>query len=166
MASPRRLPPRPAPIDAGRRHPDQLGEAGAEGAQRRVPISPKDAHRCWTGTIRTSENSATTKFRECPFRNCLEIPNGLHSGLLRVGKTGRKAPFSPLCATKNTRSRPLQLFSKQFLRWTLAIRLHSKPHRLIVPQMPVGLLPSRPAGPTRKKSPVPITLCAPALEHR
>src|SRR5215213_2057176 len=37
-----------APIDAGR-HTDQLGEASAEGAQRRVPISARDAHhRCWT----------------------------------------------------------------------------------------------------------------------
>src|SRR5215207_5341407 len=63
---PLRLPPRPAPIDA-RRHPNQLGEAGAEDTQRRGPISARDAHRCWTGTIRTSENSATTKFREFPF---------------------------------------------------------------------------------------------------
>ena len=37
-------------------------------------------------------------------------------GLLRVGKTGRKAPLSTLRATENTRSRPIQLFSKQFLR--------------------------------------------------
>jgi hypothetical protein len=29
-------------------------------------------------------------------------------------KTGSKAPLSLLCDTKNTRSRPLQLFSKQF----------------------------------------------------
>jgi hypothetical protein len=28
------------------RHTDQLGEAAAEGAQRRVPISARDAHWC------------------------------------------------------------------------------------------------------------------------
>ena len=33
-----------------------------------------------------------------------------------VGKTGCKAPLSPLCATKNTPSRPVHLFSKQFLK--------------------------------------------------
>jgi hypothetical protein len=37
-------------------------------------------------------------------------------GLLRVVKTGRKAPLSTFRATENTRSRPIQLFSKQFLR--------------------------------------------------
>src|SRR5215218_10043222 len=48
------------------------------------------------------------------WRNCLENPDGLHSEVLWVGKTGCKAPLSPLCDTKKTRSRPVQLFSKQF----------------------------------------------------
>jgi hypothetical protein len=42
-------------------------------------------------------------------------PNGLHSGIPRGGKTRREAPILPLCDTKNTRSRPVQLFTKQFL---------------------------------------------------
>ena len=33
----------------------------------------------------------------------------------RSEKTGSKAPLSLLCDTKNTRSRPLQPFFKQFL---------------------------------------------------
>jgi hypothetical protein len=36
----------------------------------------------------------------------LRVPQG--------GKTRRAAPLLPLCATENTRSRPLQLFTKQF----------------------------------------------------
>jgi hypothetical protein len=56
---------------------------------------------------RTSQNTHS--------RNCLENPNGLHSGVPRVGKMGREGPLSRLWTTKNTRSRPVQLFSKQFL---------------------------------------------------
>src|SRR5919199_1172317 len=56
--------------------------------------------------------------------------------------------------------------SGRLLRSTLAIRPHSKPRRLVVPQMPVGLLPYRSAGTTRKKSPAPTTLCASAPAHR
>ena len=48
----------------------------------------------------------------------------------------------------------------------LAIRLRSKPHRLVVPHMPVGLLSCRPPKATRKKSaPGPTTLCAPRRAH-
>jgi hypothetical protein len=53
-------------------------------------------------------------FREFYFRNCLENPNRLHFVVPRVGGTGRKAPFATLSATKNMRSKPVQLFSKQF----------------------------------------------------
>src|SRR5215210_5772373 len=51
---------------------------------------------------------------------------------------------------------------------TLAIRLHSKPHRLVVQHMLVVLLSCRSLQPTRKKSapPGPTTLCAPRPAHR
>ena len=48
-------------------------------------------------------------------RNCLVNQNRFHSGVSGVGKTRREVLLSPLCATKNTRSRLVQLFSKQFL---------------------------------------------------
>jgi hypothetical protein len=51
-------------------------------------------------------------FRERTLRNCLVNRNGLHCGVPRVGKTGREALLSPLCASKNTPSRPVQLSSK------------------------------------------------------
>src|SRR5215213_9257780 len=52
-------------------------------------------------------------------RNCLVNPNGLRFGVPEVGKPRGEAPLLPLyatCATKNTRSRPVQLFTKQSLR--------------------------------------------------
>src|SRR5215218_8970856 len=63
---PRRHACRLAPIDA-RRRTDQLAEAGAQGAQRQdntrrvASIPAGDANRCWTGAIRTSENSVKRK---------------------------------------------------------------------------------------------------------
>jgi hypothetical protein len=60
------------------------------------------------GCIRVSEKTSSSRI-------CLVNPNGLHSGVPRGAKTGREAPLWPLFATTNTRSRPLQLFSKQFL---------------------------------------------------
>jgi hypothetical protein len=48
-------------------------------------------------------------------RNCLENPNKLHFEIPGVGKTREEAPLLALCATENTGSRPIQLFSKQFL---------------------------------------------------
>jgi hypothetical protein len=48
-------------------------------------------------------------------RNCLENPNELHFRVPEVGKTRREALFLPLCGTKNTRFRLLQIFTKQFL---------------------------------------------------
>src|SRR5215212_8931566 len=75
---PRRHAYRLALIDA-RRRTDQLAEAGAEGAQRqdntrRVPIPAGDANRCWTGAIRTSENSVMAKFAESPKGEVRRIP--------------------------------------------------------------------------------------------
>jgi hypothetical protein len=61
------------------------------------------------------KNKDRPSFREDLIRNCLVKPNGLHSGGPRGAKMGREAPLWPLFATTNTRSRPLQLFSKQFL---------------------------------------------------
>src|SRR5215207_4789784 len=50
---------------------------------------------------------------------------------------------------------------------TLALRLHSKRPRLVVPHMPLGLLSCRSLAATRKKSaPGPTTLCAPWRAHR
>src|SRR5215208_1782905 len=51
----------------------------------------------------------------CSTRNCLENPHGLHLEVPEVGKTRGEAPSLPLCTTKNTCSRPVKLFSKQFL---------------------------------------------------
>jgi hypothetical protein len=59
----------------------------------------------------------------------------------------------------------MRLFG-QFLNWTLAITLHSKPRRLAARPTPEGLLPCRPARATRKKSPATTTPCALAPEHR
>src|SRR5215207_632758 len=60
-----------------------------------------------------------------------------------------------------------QLLFRRFLSWTLAIRLRSKPHRLAVPQMPLGLLACLPAEVTRKKSLLASTTpCAPAPRHQ
>ncbi len=45
---------------------------------------------CLYRILRTSENAVKRKFnfREFTFRNCLENPNGLHSEILWLGKTG------------------------------------------------------------------------------
>src|SRR3954464_7254249 len=83
-------------------------------------------------------------------------------------------------ATRNRRDAPLRsneppdgqkigsfmrLF-RQFLSWTLAIMLHSKPHLLDARPTLVGLLPCRSPMPTRKNSPpAPTTPCAPAPKH-
>src|SRR5215208_2368892 len=58
-------------------------------------------------------------------RNCLENPHGLHLEVPEVGKTRGEAPSLPLCTTKNTCSRPVKLFSKQFLEGKF-----SETHRL------------------------------------
>src|SRR5215218_9441433 len=60
------------------------------------------------------------------WRNCLENPNGLHFRVPGVGKMGEEAPLLPLCATQNTGSRPIQLFTKQFLRNCLENRNESR----------------------------------------
>src|SRR5215207_8174503 len=49
-------------------------------------------------------------------RNCLVNRNGLHFGVPRgVGRTREEAPLLPLCAREYTRSRPVQLSTKQSL---------------------------------------------------
>jgi hypothetical protein len=53
------------------------------------------------------------------WRNCLDNPNELRSGVLGVDTTGREVPLSPLCAIKNTQSRPSSYFPKSFGRGVL-----------------------------------------------
>jgi hypothetical protein len=52
-------------------------------------------------------------------RNCLENPNGLDSGVPRVGITRREAPLSPLCATKICDPYPSSYFPNSFLEGKL-----------------------------------------------
>ncbi len=51
---------------------------------------------CQKGELPRIEDAGSSE------RDCLVNPKRLHSGILRVGKTGRKAPLSPLRVTQNT----------------------------------------------------------------
>ena len=52
-------------------------------------------------------------------------PNKLHLGVPGVDKTRGEAPLLLLCATKNTRFRPVQLFTKQFQKVSSRKPIHS-----------------------------------------
>src|SRR5215218_5542518 len=77
---------------------------------------------------------------------------------------GQKEPFGSLWGYAASASETFRTVS---LRSTLAIRLHSKPPRLVVQRMLAELLPCRFLHATRKKSaPGPTTLCAPNRAHQ
>src|SRR5215213_6061461 len=71
------------------------------------PTSP----RCAGGCRRRVLFSFIHRIAE---RNCLENRNELNFGVPGVGKTREVAPLLPLCASENTRSRPVQLSTKHF----------------------------------------------------
>jgi hypothetical protein len=57
--------------------------------------------------MQTSENT--------PSRDCLEIPDKLHSGLQKWSKQSQERHFAALSATTHGRSRAAWLFSRQSL---------------------------------------------------
>src|SRR5215213_10951195 len=83
----------------------------------------------------------------------------------------QEAPFWPIscfaCRPNHGWSVARTPFRTVSLGSTLAIRLHSKPPRLVVQRMLAELLPCRFLHATRKKSaPGPTTLCAPNRAHQ
>jgi hypothetical protein len=58
-----------------------------------------------------------------------KIRMGLTLGSHERVKRGEKPPYCRFCATKNTRSKPLQLFSKQFQKGNSRQFIYSRLHK-------------------------------------
>ena len=105
----------------------------------------ENAYSQWQSAIKELPNP-----RSAP--EPIQTPNA-HQGHSRLAESGRLPGFA--------------LFHPGAWSSALAIRQHSKPHRLVVPHMPVGLLSCRSPGTTRKKSaPGPTAPFAPTQAHR
>src|SRR5918994_4336501 len=101
-------------------------------------------------------------FRDCPKRGASNA-QPINLARMRQAKWTEK----PLCGdSRGQTASASEAFRTVSPGSALAIRLHSKPRRLGVADMPAGLLPSRSARATREKSHAPTTPFAPTQAHR